>query len=45
MLLAPDELTLARRLRNAAQHTEIEQVLDRLRKTGSNAEFLLSLAR
>jgi len=45
LLLAPNELALVRRLRNAAQHTDIEQILDRLRKTGSNAEFLLSLVR
>jgi transcription termination factor Rho len=49
LLLDPDELSLVRRLRKALhtvdQQHAVEQLLDRLRKTGSNAEFLLQLAR
>ena len=49
LLLPADELALVRKLR-AALHTADsqqsgEQLLDRLRTTGSNAEFLLQLAR
>jgi transcription termination factor Rho len=49
ILLAPDELAIVRRLRRALQGLEpmqrVEQLLDRLLKTGSNAEFLLQLSR
>ena len=51
LILTRDELLLVRQLRAAltlgerGQQSALEQVLDRLRKTGSNAEFLLSLAR
>jgi transcription termination factor Rho len=41
LLLDPKELELVRRLRRALHN--IEQLLDGLRKTGSNAEFLLRL--
>jgi transcription termination factor Rho len=49
LLLAPDELVLVRRLRKALQAQDaqqtMEQLLDRLSKTTSNAEFLLNIAR
>jgi transcription termination factor Rho len=49
MLLASDELATVRRLRKALQALDpmqrVEQLLDRLLKTGSNTEFLLQLAR
>jgi transcription termination factor Rho len=49
LLLAPDELMLVRRLRKALHSLDplqaTEQLLDRLRKTTSNAEFLLHVAR
>ena len=49
LLLGPDELALIRRLRKALQgldgNQSVEQLLDRLRKTGSNAEFLMQLSR
>jgi transcription termination factor Rho len=49
LLLAPDELTIVRRLRRAL-HTQgsqnaIEQLLDQLRKTTSNTEFLMQVSR
>jgi transcription termination factor Rho len=49
LLVGPQELELVRRLRRAlhtmdSQQTG-EQLVDRLRKTGSNAEFLMQLAR
>jgi transcription termination factor Rho len=48
LLLAPDELILVRRLRKALSTMDsqaaAEQLIDRLRKTSSNAEFLLQLA-
>jgi transcription termination factor Rho len=49
LLLAPDEATLIRQLRRALQskdpHQNVEQLLDQLRKTSSNAEFLMHIAR
>jgi transcription termination factor Rho len=49
LLLARDELVLVRGLRKALGSTDsaqaLEQLYDRLRRTGSNAEFLLQLAR
>ncbi|NUR51982.1 MAG: transcription termination factor Rho [Hamadaea sp.] len=49
LLLPPDELALVRRLRQALHHLDGqaagEQVVERLRKTSSNAEFLLQIAR
>ena len=49
LLLASDELTLVRRLRKALHTVDsqqaVEQLLERLRRTTSNAEFLLQLAR
>src|SRR6185503_1371525 len=49
LLLARDELALVRGLRRALGATDstqaLEQLYDRLRRTGSNAEFLLQLAR
>lgn len=49
LLLAPDELTLVRKLRKALHSMDpqqrVEQLLDRLLKTTSNAEFLLQLAQ
>jgi transcription termination factor Rho len=49
ILLAPDELAIIRRLRKALQgqgsQNAIEQLLDQLRKTSSNAEFLLQVSR
>ena len=48
LLLGPQELDLVRRLRRGLHTMDPqqtgEQLLDRLRKTGSNAEFLLRLA-
>jgi transcription termination factor Rho len=49
ILLAPDELAIVRRLRRAL-HTQgsqnaIEQLLDQLRKTTSNTEFLMQVSR
>jgi transcription termination factor Rho len=49
LLLAPDELALVRRLRRAVHTTgdpahSGEQLVEGLRRTGSNAEFLLRLA-
>jgi transcription termination factor Rho len=45
ILLAPDELNLVRALRRALQGREarygLEHLLEQLRKTGSNAEFLM----
>ena len=44
LLLAPDELALVRALRRALNPQQgTEALLDRLRRTGSNAEFLHSL--
>ncbi len=48
LLLAPDELAVIRGLRKALQTqggAAIEQLLDGLRKTTSNAEFLLQISR
>jgi len=49
LLFAPDELVLVRRLRKALHTADpvqaVEQLLNRLRATSSNAEFLLHLAR
>jgi transcription termination factor Rho len=49
LLLSPDELTLIRRLRRALQSPSSsspgEQLVEMLRKTSSNAEFLLQIAR
>jgi transcription termination factor Rho len=50
ILLAPDELAVVRRLRKALQSqgggaAAIEQLLDGLRRTTSNAEFLLQVSR
>jgi transcription termination factor Rho len=49
LLFDADELALVRRLRKALQNGDsqvsVENLLDGLRKTGSNAEFLLQLAR
>jgi transcription termination factor Rho len=49
LLLARDELALVRKLRKALssldQQHALEQLLDRLRTTASNAEFLVGLAR
>jgi transcription termination factor Rho len=49
LLLAPDELAVIRRLRKALQTqgggTAIEQLLDGLRRTTSNAEFLVQVSR
>jgi transcription termination factor Rho len=49
VLLAPEELAIVRRLRKAlhsvdSQHA-VEQVLDQLRRTSSNVEFLTHVAR
>lgn len=46
LLFNPDELALVRRLRKALDgQLSVENLLDGLRKTGSNTEFLLQLAR
>jgi transcription termination factor Rho len=49
ILMAPDELAIVRRLRNALQSRNsqhaVELLLDQLRKTRSNAEFLMQLVR
>jgi len=47
LLLDADELAVIRRLRKALQGTPgaVEQLLDGLRRTTSNAEFLLQVAR
>jgi transcription termination factor Rho len=49
LLLAPDEAAIVNRLRRALASTDsvhaIEQLLDRLRRTGSNTEFLMSVGR
>jgi transcription termination factor Rho len=49
ILLAPDELAIVRRLRKALQSRDskhaVELLLDQLRKTRSNAEFLMQLLR
>jgi transcription termination factor Rho len=48
LLLAPDELTVVRNLRRALSTLDsgpaLEQLLDRLRATGGNAEFLAGMA-
>jgi transcription termination factor Rho len=48
LLLTRDELALVRRLRKALGSADpqraIEQLLERIRKTTSNAEFLLTLS-
>jgi transcription termination factor Rho len=48
LLLAPDELAVVRRLRKALQTqggaSAIEQLLDGLRKTTTNAEFLIQVS-
>jgi transcription termination factor Rho len=45
LLLSPDELAAVRQVRRALQSSDsqhaLDQLLDQLRKTGSNAEFLL----
>jgi transcription termination factor Rho len=43
ILLAPDELAIVRKLRNALGQNAIEQLLVRLRRTTSNIEFLMQL--
>jgi transcription termination factor Rho len=49
LLLGPDELAATRRLRRAlltyGAGAALEQLLDRLRRTTSNAEFLLQISR
>ena len=48
VLFSPDEYAIVTKLRRALQpvgSNAIEQLLDHLRKTGSNTEFLLSLAK
>ena len=49
ILLAPDELAIVRRLRRAMTNADgrqaLEQLLDQLGRTSSNAEFLVNLAR
>jgi transcription termination factor Rho len=49
VLLAPDEYAIITKLRRALQPLDstnaVEQLLDNLRKTKSNAEFLLNLAK
>jgi transcription termination factor Rho len=49
LLLDPEEADLVRRLRRALQSQDpqqnVEQLLDNLRKTSSNAEFLMNVAR
>jgi transcription termination factor Rho len=48
LLLAPDELAVTRRLRKALQtqgDAAIEHLLDGVRKTTSNAEFLIQVSR
>jgi transcription termination factor Rho len=49
LLLDPDELAVIRRLRKALQpqgsQNAIENLLDQLRKTSSNAEFLMQVSR
>jgi transcription termination factor Rho len=49
ILMAPDELAIVRRLRKALQSRDsqhaVELLLDQLRKTRSNAEFLMQLVR
>jgi transcription termination factor Rho len=49
LLLAPDELAIVHRVRRVLDALEpqqaIEQLLDQLRKTSSNAEFLMHVAR
>jgi transcription termination factor Rho len=49
ILLAPDELAVVQRLRKALHSTDsqysLQNLLDQLRKTSSNAEFLIRLSR
>jgi transcription termination factor Rho len=49
ILLAPDELAVVRKLRRALHALDgtqaIEQLVDQLRRTGSNTEFLMYVAR
>jgi transcription termination factor Rho len=49
ILLAPDELAIMLKLRRALHALDsqqaLEQLLEQLRRTGSNAEFLMHLAR
>jgi len=49
ILLAPDELAVVRKLRralsNVAGQQSLEQLLDQLRRTTTNVEFLVNLAR
>jgi transcription termination factor Rho len=47
LLLGPDELAIIHKLRRALQGQErgVEQLLDQLRRTASNAEFLLHVSR
>jgi transcription termination factor Rho len=49
VLLTPEELALTRRLRRALHGLDsqqaLEQLLDRLRRTDSNVEFLMQVAR
>jgi transcription termination factor Rho len=49
ILLAPEELAIVHKLRKALQTQDrsqgVEQLIDQLRKTGSNVEFLMHVAR
>jgi transcription termination factor Rho len=49
ILLAPDELAVVQKLRRALQGTDpqqaLEQLIEQLRRTNSNVEFLMHIAR
>ncbi|RKT67998.1 transcription termination factor Rho [Saccharothrix variisporea] len=45
LLLAPDELAVTRALRRALESRDVDVLLDGLRKTRTNAEFLAGLTR
>lgn len=45
LLLSPEELAITRRLRRALDGREVDVLLDGLRKTRTNVEFLTQLAR
>jgi transcription termination factor Rho len=49
VLFSPDEYAIVTKLRRALQPMDstnaVEQLLEHLRRTGSNTEFLLSLAK
>jgi transcription termination factor Rho len=43
LLLAPDELLIVRKLRRALAGQDLTPLLEQLRRTGSNAEFLMGI--